>query len=100
MALADDPGSSVLSLTCLGMSELSRPAQGVSRPRVVALWKDRSGTSTEIELPAGCGGIVVSLSLQLEEEWTADGRRDHKSAVFPTLSGLRSVKGLAEWFQP
>jgi hypothetical protein len=99
MALADDPGSSVLSLTSLGMSELSRPSQGASRSRVVALWKDRSGTSTEIELPAGCGGIVVSLSFESEEEWTADGRRDYGSAVFPTLSGVRSVKGPPEWFR-
>jgi hypothetical protein len=99
MALADDPGSSVLSLTSLGMSELSRPSQGASRSRVVALWKDHNGPSTEIELPAGCGGIVVSLSFQPEEEWTADGRRDYGSAVFPTLSGVRPVKGLPKWFQ-
>jgi hypothetical protein len=99
MALADDPGSSVLSLTSLGMSELSRPSQGASRSRVVALWKDRGGTSTEIELPAGCGGIVVSLSFQSEEEWTADGRSDHGSAVFPTLSGVHAVRGLPKWFQ-
>ncbi|HEY6391905.1 MAG TPA: hypothetical protein VIX89_11550 [Bryobacteraceae bacterium] len=99
MALADDPGSSVLSLTSLGMSELSRPSQGASRSRVVALWKDRRGTSTEIELPAGSGGIVVSLSFQSEEEWTADGRRDYGSAVLPTLSGVRAVKCPLEWFQ-
>lgn len=99
MALADDPGSSVLSLTSLGMSELSRPSQGASRSRVVALWKDRGGTSAEIELPAGCGGIVVSLSFQFEEEWTADGRRDHGSAVFPTLSGVHGVISPPKWFQ-
>jgi hypothetical protein len=99
MALADDPGSSVLSLTSLGMSELSRPSQGASRSRVVALWKDRGGTSTEIELPAGCGGIVVSLSFQWEEEWTADGRRDYGSAVFPTLSGVHGVISPPKWFQ-
>jgi hypothetical protein len=99
MALADDPGCSVLSLTCLGMSELSRPAQGPSRSRVIALWRDRTGTSTEIELPAGCGGIVISLSFQYEEEWTADGRRDYGEAVFPTLSGVRGIKGRPEWFE-
>jgi hypothetical protein len=98
MALADDPGSSVLSLTSLGMSELSRPAQGASRSRIIALWKDRTGTSNEIELPSGCGGIVVTLSFQSEEEWSADGRRDHGTAVFPTLSGVHGVRGRQEWF--
>lgn len=99
MALADDPGSSVLSLTSLGMSELSRPAQGASRSRVIALWKDHGGTSTELDLPAGCGRIVVSLSFQYEEEWSADGRSDGCEAVFPTLSGVRGIRGLPEWFQ-
>jgi hypothetical protein len=99
MALADDPGSSVLSLTSLGMSTLSRPVQGASHPRIVALWKDRTGTSTEIELPEGCGGIVVSLSFQFQEEWTADGRRDYGWAVCPTLSGVRPVKGKSRWFE-
>ena len=100
MALADDPGSSVLSLTSLGMSMLESPAQGASRSRVVALWKDRTGTSTErSSSPEGCGGIVVSLSLRFQEEWTADGRRDYGAAVCPTLSGVRSIKGRSSWFE-
>jgi hypothetical protein len=92
MALADDPGSSVLSLTSLGMSELSRPAEGPSRSRVVALWRDRFGTSKEVDLPAGCGGVVLSLSFRYIEEWTADGRGDDGSAGFPVLSGIRPIK--------
>lgn len=92
MALADDPGSSVLSLTSLGMSMLSRPARGPRRSRVVALWKDRTGVSTEIELPENCGGIVLSLSFQFLEEWTADGRRDYGAAGLPTLSGIHPVR--------
>jgi hypothetical protein len=98
MALADDPGCSVLSLTSLGMSQLSRPCQGANRSRIIALWKDRTGPSTEIELPQGYGGVVVSLSLQDEEEWTADGRRDYHAAVVPTLSGIHCVKGEPDWF--
>src|ERR1039457_6550679 len=49
--LADDPGCSVLSLTSFGMARLSRPQTGLSRSRVVALWKDRFNGATEIELP-------------------------------------------------
>jgi hypothetical protein len=39
------------------------------------------------------------LSFQYEEEWTADGRRDYGEAVFPTLSGVRGIKGRPEWFE-
>jgi len=93
MSLADDPGSSVLSVTSLGMSKLSRPFDSsISRSRVVALWKDAtSPTSTEIELPDKCEAIVLSLSTEHREEWTADGRSDNGGAGFPTLSGIRGI---------
>jgi predicted amidohydrolase len=51
--LADDPGCSVLALTSLGMTQLSRPKTPPSRSRIVALWKDRFNGATEIELPPG-----------------------------------------------
>jgi hypothetical protein len=43
--LADDPGCSVLSLTSIGMSNLSRPQSGPNRSRVVAMWKDALSSS-------------------------------------------------------
>ena len=94
--LADDPGCSVLSLTSLGMSNLSRPSSGPSRSRVLALWKDASRSATEIELPAGCGGVVLSLSTQYLQEWAADGRNDNKRAAFPVLSGVYPIKAAFE----
>ena len=90
--LADDPGCSVLSLTSIGMSSLSRPSTGPSRSRVIALWKDAiSGAAKEIEMPVGCDGIAVSLSIHYREEYTADGRRDDSSAAFPILSGVHPI---------
>lgn len=90
--LADDPGCSVLTLTSIGMSSLSRPVDGsVSRSRVVALWKDAEKGPIEIELPEGCDGIVLSLSVRYKEEWAADGRSDHKNAGYPLLSGIHPV---------
>jgi len=53
--LADDPGSSVLSVTALGMAERSRPG-GMQASRVVALWKDARTGSSEIELEPGAEG--------------------------------------------
>jgi hypothetical protein len=90
--LADDPGSSVLTLTSLGMAELSRPQQGSSRPRVVALWKDaKYGNNIEIELPSGAEAVVLSLAREFSEELTADGRSDYGAAGFPTLTGIHAV---------
>jgi hypothetical protein len=89
--LADDPGCSVLSLTSFGMAQLSRPAAGPSRSRVVALWKDALKGATEIELAAGCEAVAVSLSIRNREEFTADGRGDGENAAFPILSGVHPI---------
>ena len=90
--LADDPGSSVLTVTSGGMCSLSRPPAGVQARRVVALWKDaKSPAPVEIELPMGSQGVVVSLSVRRLEEWTADGRGDKRNAGYPMLSGIHPV---------
>lgn len=89
--LADDPGSSVLTLTSVGMSALSRPP-GKERSRAVALWKDaKSDDAVSIELPEDAEGIVLSLSREREKEWSADGRDDGGTTGYPILSGIHSV---------
>lgn len=91
--LADDPGSSVLTLTSIGMSLLSRPFGGPSRSRTVALWKDaKRSTPVEIDLPDGYDGIVLSLTPRWFEEFTADGRSDGRTAGHPVLSGIHPVR--------
>lgn len=91
--LADDPGSSVLTVTSLGMARLSR-ATGSSAPRnsVVALWKDASGIPVEVELPTGYDGVVLTLTSIPRMEWSADGRNDGGTAVYPTLTGVRPIQ--------
>lgn len=93
--LADDPGCSVLALTSLGAAQLSRPQTGLSRSRVVALWKDALNGATEIELPQDCEAVAISLSTQYKTEYAADGRSDQAAAAFPILSGVHpiSVRG-------
>lgn len=91
--LAEDPGSSVLSLTSIGMSRLSRPSSGPDRSRVIGLWKDaESPTPTEIELPNGFDAVIVSLSVRWKAEWTADGRPDDGATGYPLLSGVHPIK--------
>lgn len=88
--LADDPGSSVLTLTSLGMvlRSTSRGALPVSRK--VALWKDRGGVR-ELELPEGAAGLLLSLSSSRNTEYSADGRSDGGHASNIVYSGHKAV---------
>lgn len=90
--LADDPGSSVLTLTSLGMAELSRPPSVTVGSRAIALWKDaKTGEAVSIQLPPGKHGAVLSLSRVFVKEYTADGRDDGGATGYPTLSGIHYV---------
>lgn len=89
--LADDPGTSVLTLTSLGMAVMSQPP-GTTPQRVIALWKDAlSGAAQEIRLPDTADAAVLNLSVERVEEWTADRRRDSAVAGFPKLIDVKFV---------
>ncbi len=88
--LADDPGCSVLSITSLGMTELSRQVSSEKSTRSIAMWKDPTGMR-EIELPPGAEAIVLSISNTYKEEWTADGRGDGGTTGSLRLVGVRPV---------
>jgi hypothetical protein len=92
--LADDPGSSVLTVTSLGMAQLSRAEDGRQGSRIVALWKDdKYGANVPIELPEGADGVVLSIVEELKEEWSADGRRKKPEfSAYPTLNGISPVR--------
>lgn len=78
-ALADDPGSSVLTVTSLGASTLSKPSSGnPNRSRSIALWRDAKNGARELELPQGASALLLNMTVEYHEEWTADGRSDGK----------------------
>jgi hypothetical protein len=90
--LADDPGSSVLTVTSLGMAALSRPFDVQPRPRVIALWKDAyHGVPVEVELPPGSSAAILNVTVEQIEEYTADGRSDDRATGYPVLSGIHFV---------
>ena len=89
--LADDPGSSVLTVTSLGMAQLAKPPAGVSRSRSVALWKDAMGNVEEIVLPPESVAAVLNLRARKRPEWTADGRCDMEASC-PQLVGVHFVE--------
>lgn len=85
--LADDPGTSVLSLTSLGMakrskmSSLESPTYTNSPNHVVALWKDSKNGNKEIAIPDENDqfrkGFLLTITAKFKEEFTIDGRSDN-----------------------
>jgi hypothetical protein len=71
--LADDPGSSVLTLTSFGMVKRCRPHGRDSIP-VVALLKDPVRGVREIPLEAGAQGVLLTVCGARSTRRTADGR--------------------------
>ena len=71
--LADDPGSTVLTLSSLGMVNRSQPHDHGSSP-VVALCKDPYTGVREISLEPGAQGIVLTACMDRATRRTADGR--------------------------
>lgn len=87
--LADDPGAAVLTLTSFGMAALSRPP-GATRSRVVAHWNDRAGGVREIALAPRASAILLSVRVEGETLWTADGRC-HRDVPALSLTGVRQL---------
>lgn len=89
--LADDPGSSVLTLSSLGMVNISRPPRGADRRQVIASWREAQGGFVEIDLPPGTHGALLNVQFVRETEQTVDGRGDSGVASCPTLTGIHYV---------
>jgi len=71
--LADDPGSTILTLTSFGMVQRSRP-HGRDATPVVALCKDPVRGTREIRLETGAHGILLTLCGDYVTRRSADGR--------------------------
>src|SRR5262245_8202047 len=72
--LADDPGSSVLTLTSYGMVQRSRP-HGRDVSPIVALLRDPERGYREIPLERGAQGVVLTVCMDRATRRSADGRR-------------------------
>jgi hypothetical protein len=72
--LADDPGSTVLTLTSYGMARRSRP-HGQEASPVVALWKDPVRGVREIPLEHAAQGVLISANADRAIRRSSDGRR-------------------------
>jgi len=93
--LAEDPGSSVLTMTSLGMAKRSRARDidtdtSRDRSRTVALWRDAIFGEREIDVEPGHNACVLSLVCRSTSEYTIDGRGDNAQAHFPVFAGAYS----------
>lgn len=87
--LADDPSSSVLTLTSLGMTMRSSPPGYEPRP-VVAFWKDAFHGYREISLNPSNEALLLSLAPEPKRQWTADGR-DGAAAIVTLLEEIHEL---------
>lgn len=62
-----------------------------ARPGIVALWKDARTGTKELELPSGASALMLNLSVEYDQEWTADGRGDEGWSGYPTLSAVHPI---------
>jgi len=98
---ADDPGTSVLTLTSLGMCIRSnrvaaRDHGGKISPNDlshhVASWKDQNKGWLSIQADQECKNVIFTVSANWIKEFTSDGRVERdKSAIF-TYQGIHTPK--------
>jgi hypothetical protein len=81
-ALADDPGSSVLTLSSWGLIDRVNKHGRYPFSRHVALWKDDTGRTIPLELPQNSQGILLTLSGAETTEVTLDGRASKESQAW------------------
>lgn len=99
--LSEEPGSSVLTVTALGMSERSTPktpnyTMDKNTSRTVALWRDKFEGEKELVLNDGDHGIILELSTRMNEQISADCRTDNGMSIFLTYHNHFSIPSVNE----
>ena len=97
--LADDPGSSVLTLTSMALIERANASGKHAASHCVGLWRDADGDTQELKVAPGFHGLGLSLSQVEVTEQTMDGRRDADAATW-ILSGVRPLKSVSSDGKP
>jgi hypothetical protein len=93
--LAEDPGSSVLTLTSLGLIKRVNETGFHQPSRCIALWRDDKCVR-ELNLPAWAQALCLTLSPSRIEEATLDGRSDDWNSIAWRLSGVQPVRSSLE----
>jgi hypothetical protein len=89
--LAEDPGSSVLTLTSFGLIKRGNDTGRFPPAQQIGLFQDDSGLITEIQLAPGAQAMCITLQPSRIRERTLDGRDDNHGAQSWKLSGVNPV---------
>lgn len=89
--LAEDPGSSVLTLTSAGLIKRAEKYGGHDNCDIVGLWQDPVSGMKEIELETGSQGVILTIEVVDKEERTMDDRSDEGTANVFSLVSVTSV---------
>lgn len=90
--LADDPGSSVLTLTSLGLIRRSNETGLFPPADQIGLFRDDTGKVTELRLPPKAQAICISLRPSRLKEFSIDGRHDNCDAQAWRLGAVVPVR--------
>lgn len=91
--LAEDPRSSVLTLTAAGLVDQANAVRGLPGARSIALWREAfQSASRAIILEPGAEGVVLKLGSKMSKEWTADGRHDDQKTGYLSLEEVVQIK--------
>lgn len=89
--LAEDPGSSVLTVTSLGLIHRTNESRQYPPSDKIALWRDDSGRTVELSLPSNHQALCLTLQPTKLRERTLDGRDDDNGAQSWRLTGIMPV---------
>ncbi|MGL4092055.1 hypothetical protein [Agrobacterium cavarae] len=78
--LADDPGTSVLTVTSMGLMDRTNKAKIFpTESFTVAMWRDETGVTKSLDLAEGGKSILLSLEPHAVDDQTIDGRSNNQS---------------------
>lgn len=78
--LSDDPGSSVLTVTPLGMT-LKSTGLGDPPSRIVGLWSEQGKSAEELKIKEDGIAILLELKIENTDNWTIDGSSQKKTTL-------------------
>lgn len=92
--MADDPGSSVLTVSALGFTKRSLPPQNIQENTTshkIALWKDPIHGWEEITIKDNADAVVLTVAAHWGSKISTDGRIDDKSSATFVFQGVHSI---------
>ena len=99
--LTEDPGTSVLTFTSLGLISRQNDVGKFPQSCSIALWSDKSEGTKSIELPREADAILLRLTKNAKNERTLDGREDSFCSHVWVYSNHKAVRApsLPDWMR-